>query len=114
MLEGKQNGVEGPVSLDLFLFLLSSYGEGHWRPVRRCTEIVQSWCDLSSETGDLEEGYYAQVCAVSRNASGCVRTQRFDPKLDSKKQQRAGFPTKIGFISVKLHLFFFFFFTKIL
>lgn len=60
-----------------------------WRAVQRCTEIVQSWCDLSNETRDLEQGYYARVRAVSRKAySRWVMTQkRFDPKSDSKNQR---------------------------
>lgn len=106
MLEGKQNSVEGPVFLDLFLFLLYSYGAADWRAVQRCTKIVQSRCDLSKETRDLEQGYFARVRAVSRKAhSNWVRTRRFDPKSDSKNQQRAGFCTSTGLISVKLHFF---------
>lgn len=57
----------------------------HWRAVQRCTEIVQSWCDLSKEMWDLEQGYYARVRAVSGRASSkWALTQRFDPKSDSK------------------------------
>ncbi len=56
-----------------------------WRPVRGCTEIMRSWCDLSNETWDLEQLYYARVRAVRRGASSkWVFTQRFDPMLDSK------------------------------
>lgn len=56
-----------------------------WRPVRRCTEIVRSWCDLSNETWDLEHGYYARVRAVSRRASSkwALTGRRFDPKTDT-------------------------------
>lgn len=85
------------MSLDLFLFLLYSYGDSvaddkgrrvRWRAVQRCTEVVQSWCDLSNETWDLEQGYYARVRAVSRKAySRWVLTRRFDPKSDSKNQR---------------------------
>ncbi|KAL3052697.1 hypothetical protein OYC64_005265 [Pagothenia borchgrevinki] len=57
----------------------------HWRAVPRCTDIVWRWCDLSNETGDLAQGYYARVRAVSRRAfSTWVRTtRRFDPKSDT-------------------------------
>lgn len=56
----------------------------HWRRVPGCTEIMRRWCDLSSETWDLEQGYYARVHAVSRRASSkWVLTGRFDPKLDT-------------------------------
>ncbi|KAM9339207.1 interleukin-20 receptor subunit alpha [Symphorus nematophorus] len=55
-----------------------------WRAVWACTEIVRSWCDLSNETSDLEQGYYARVRAVSRRASSkWVLSPRFDPKLDT-------------------------------
>lgn len=78
-----------------------------WRAVQRCTKIVQSWCDLSNETRDLEQEYYARVRAVSRKAySEWVLTRRFDPKSHSKKQQRADFCTLTGLVSVKLHFFF--------
>ncbi|XP_070843686.1 interleukin-20 receptor subunit alpha [Chaetodon trifascialis] len=56
----------------------------NWRAVRRCTEIVRSWCDLSNETWDLEQGYYARVRAVSRRTSSkWALTWRFDPKSDT-------------------------------
>ncbi|XP_032398589.1 interleukin-20 receptor subunit alpha [Etheostoma spectabile] len=56
----------------------------NWRAVRLCTKIARSWCDLSNETWDLEEGYYARVRAVSQRASSkWVVTRRFDPKTDT-------------------------------
>ncbi|XP_059212501.1 interleukin-20 receptor subunit alpha [Centropristis striata] len=57
----------------------------HWRAVRRCTEIVRSWCDLSKETWDLEHGYYGRVRAVSRRTSSkwALTRRRFDPKTDT-------------------------------
>ncbi|XP_076612549.1 interleukin-20 receptor subunit alpha [Chaetodon auriga] len=56
----------------------------NWRAVRRCTEIGRSWCDLSNETWDLEQGYYARVRAVSRRTSSkWALTWRFDPKSDT-------------------------------
>ncbi|KAF3849725.1 hypothetical protein F7725_019444 [Dissostichus mawsoni] len=60
-------------------------GRAHWRAVPRCTDIVRRWCDLSNETGDPEQGYYARVRAVSRNASSSWvhTTRRFDPKSDT-------------------------------
>ncbi|XP_042371344.1 interleukin-20 receptor subunit alpha-like, partial [Plectropomus leopardus] len=56
-----------------------------WRAVRRCTEIVRSWCDLSNETWDLEHGYYGRVRAVSQRASSkwALTGSRFDPKTDT-------------------------------
>ncbi|KAK1889474.1 Interleukin-20 receptor subunit alpha [Dissostichus eleginoides] len=60
-------------------------GRAHWRAVPRCTDIVRRWCDLSNETGDPEQGYYARVRAVSRRASSSwvQTTRRFDPKWDT-------------------------------
>ncbi|KAK5853110.1 hypothetical protein PBY51_006929 [Eleginops maclovinus] len=57
----------------------------HWRAVQRCTKIVRSWCDLSNETWDLDQGYHARVRAVTLGASSkWVRTKkRFDPKMDT-------------------------------
>ncbi|XP_029281719.1 interleukin-20 receptor subunit alpha [Cottoperca gobio] len=77
-----------------FIVQYAIYGESvegsegrrvHWRKVRRCTEIVRSWCDLSNETKDLEQGYYARVRAVSRRASSkwVLTGRRFDPKTDT-------------------------------
>lgn len=56
-----------------------------WRSVQHCTEVVRCWCDLSNETWDLEQGYYARVRAVSRKTSSkwVVTWRRFDPKLDT-------------------------------
>lgn len=62
-----------------------------WREVQRCTEVRQSWCDLSNETRDQEQGYYVRVRAVSRQASSkWVWTPRFHPKSDSKNQREMG------------------------
>ncbi|XP_034384004.1 interleukin-20 receptor subunit alpha [Cyclopterus lumpus] len=57
----------------------------NWRAVRRCTEIMRSWCDLSNETWDQEEGYHARVCAVSRRrvSAWALTRWRFDPKTDT-------------------------------
>ncbi|XP_034554986.1 interleukin-20 receptor subunit alpha [Notolabrus celidotus] len=57
----------------------------NWRSVRHCTEIVRCWCDLSNETLDLEEGYYAKVRAVSKRASSkwAWTLRRFEPKSDT-------------------------------
>ncbi|KAK5903732.1 hypothetical protein CgunFtcFv8_007487 [Champsocephalus gunnari] len=57
--------------------------QAHWRAVPRCTGIVRRRCDLSNETGDLEQGYYARVRAVSRRARWVRTTKRFDPKSDT-------------------------------
>ncbi|XP_060946929.1 interleukin-20 receptor subunit alpha [Limanda limanda] len=57
----------------------------NWRAVRQCTDTVRSWCDLSNETRDEEQGYYARVRAVGRRAPSkwTMTLRRFDPKLDT-------------------------------
>ncbi|XP_075940760.1 interleukin-20 receptor subunit alpha [Anarhichas minor] len=57
----------------------------NWREVRRCKKIVQSWCDLSNETWDLEQGYHARVRAVTQGAfsTWAWPRKRFDPKTDT-------------------------------
>ncbi|XP_061563169.1 interleukin-20 receptor subunit alpha [Cololabis saira] len=57
----------------------------HWRAVRKCTDIMRTWCDLSAETWDEEQGYHARVRAmVKRSSSKWAMTQRrFDPKSDT-------------------------------
>ncbi|XP_034436756.1 interleukin-20 receptor subunit alpha [Hippoglossus hippoglossus] len=57
----------------------------NWRAVWQCTDIARSWCDLSNETWDQEQGYYARVRVAGRRASSkwTMTLRRFDPKLDT-------------------------------
>ncbi|XP_007561075.1 interleukin-20 receptor subunit alpha [Poecilia formosa] len=57
----------------------------YWRAVDKCTNIVRTWCDLSAETWDEEEGYYARVRALGRKSfSKWTETnKRFDPKSET-------------------------------
>ncbi|XP_028296136.1 interleukin-20 receptor subunit alpha isoform X2 [Gouania willdenowi] len=57
----------------------------HWRPVPQCTKIVQTWCDLSKETEDEEQGYYARVRSVHRKtfSKWTLTQRRFDPKSET-------------------------------
>lgn len=57
----------------------------YWRAVQRCSEIVRTWCDLSRETEDEEQGYYARVRAFTKTTSSmwAVTPRRFDPKEDT-------------------------------
>ncbi|KAM6915118.1 interleukin-20 receptor subunit alpha [Xenentodon cancila] len=57
----------------------------HWRAVRQCTNIMRTWCDLSPETWDEEQGYHARVRALVRTASSkwASTQRRFDPKSDT-------------------------------
>ncbi|CAN9507751.1 unnamed protein product [Ophioblennius macclurei] len=56
-----------------------------WRKVNACQEIVRTWCDLSKETEDEEQGYHARVRAVSRRAASkwVLTLRRFDPKVET-------------------------------
>lgn len=64
------------------------YGDGEknkakvvWRPAKQCREVLQTSCDLSYETSDLEEEYYGRVRAISpAGASKWKTTSRFMPK----------------------------------
>ncbi|XP_067841397.1 interleukin-20 receptor subunit alpha-like [Heptranchias perlo] len=60
------------------------YGEKDWKNKKECQNIIKTYCDLSNETDDYEEHYYARVRAVSGavfsdwNISG-----RFNPKVET-------------------------------
>ncbi|XP_055728829.1 uncharacterized protein LOC129817520 [Salvelinus fontinalis] len=56
-----------------------------WRVKKQCRDIPQTWCDLSNETTDLDEGYFARVKAVGTNLSSkwAFTEKRFDPKADT-------------------------------
>ncbi|XP_048860531.1 interleukin-20 receptor subunit alpha isoform X2 [Brienomyrus brachyistius] len=59
-------------------------GQEVWRGVKACKKLRKTWCDLSDETSDLEEKYYARVRAVDKNGSSeWNHTDRFDPFLDT-------------------------------
>ncbi|XP_021467514.2 interleukin-20 receptor subunit alpha isoform X2 [Oncorhynchus mykiss] len=56
-----------------------------WRVKNQCRDIPQTQCDLSNETTDLDEGYFARVKAVGTNLSSkwAFTEKRFDPKADT-------------------------------
>nr|XP_015213831.1 PREDICTED: interleukin-20 receptor subunit alpha-like isoform X1 [Lepisosteus oculatus] len=58
-------------------------GKPVWRFPRQCKEVVSTWCDLSEETSDLDEQYYARVKAVGKGPSQWKTTERFNPKLQT-------------------------------
>uniref|UniRef100_A0A3P9LN56 Fibronectin type-III domain-containing protein n=1 Tax=Oryzias latipes TaxID=8090 RepID=A0A3P9LN56_ORYLA len=57
-----------------------------WMAVRQCTAIVRTWCDLSAQTSDLDDGYYARVRSVVRKKSSkwTGLQRRFDPKEETR------------------------------
>ncbi|KAL4649102.1 interleukin-20 receptor subunit alpha [Arapaima gigas] len=61
-----------------------SPGQLVWRMKKQCRRVAKTFCDLSSETRDLEEKYYARVRVVSgQEPSEWILTERFDPRSDT-------------------------------
>ncbi|NXI16201.1 I20RA protein, partial [Irena cyanogastra] len=76
--EGTGDGV-------LYKVKYAVYGVGKWIRKPECRNINRTWCDLSSETSDYEEQYYASVKAFLNGAcSDWVETTRFNPLTDTK------------------------------
>ncbi|NXA10409.1 I20RA protein, partial [Sapayoa aenigma] len=76
--EGTGNGI-------LYKVKYSVYGVGKWIRKPECRNINRTWCDLSSETSDYEEQYYASVKAFLNGMfSDWVETTRFNPLTDTK------------------------------
>ncbi|XP_074844842.1 interleukin-20 receptor subunit alpha [Carettochelys insculpta] len=61
------------------------YGIGKWIKKSECKNISRAWCDLSNETYNHEDQYYARVKAFfSGNCSRWTETSRFYPLTDTK------------------------------
>ncbi|XP_419723.2 interleukin-20 receptor subunit alpha isoform X1 [Gallus gallus] len=76
--EGTGDGV-------LYNVKYSVYGDGKWIRKPECRNINRTWCDLSSETADHEEQYYASVKAfLNGKCSNWIETTRFNPLTDTK------------------------------
>ncbi|NXY24566.1 I20RA protein, partial [Atrichornis clamosus] len=76
--EGIDDGV-------LYKVKYSVYGVGKWIRKPECRNINRTWCDLSSETSDYEEQYYASVKAfLNGMCSDWMETTRFNPLTDTK------------------------------
>ncbi|XP_016370142.1 interleukin-20 receptor subunit alpha [Sinocyclocheilus rhinocerous] len=56
-----------------------------WRRVEHCTSVTQNECDVSQETFNLEDDYYARVRAVSANTQSVWNESmhRFSPEFDT-------------------------------
>uniref|UniRef100_A0A8C3SWA8 Interleukin 20 receptor subunit alpha n=2 Tax=Chelydra serpentina TaxID=8475 RepID=A0A8C3SWA8_CHESE len=74
------------VLVQLSLLSLSCrYGIGKWIKKSECKDISRTWCDLSNETYNHEDQYYASVKAFfSGNCSRWTETARFNPLTDTK------------------------------
>ncbi|NXP64662.1 I20RA protein, partial [Chloropsis cyanopogon] len=76
--EGTGDGV-------LYKVKYAVYGVGKWIRKPECRNINRTWCDLSSETSDYKEQYYASVKAFLNGAcSDWMETTRFNPLTDTK------------------------------
>ncbi|NXU52902.1 I20RA protein, partial [Turnix velox] len=69
----------------LYKVKYSVYGVGKWIRKPECGNINRTWCDLSNETSDYEEQYYASVKAfLNGMCSEWVETTRFNPLTDTR------------------------------
>ncbi|XP_029452351.1 interleukin-20 receptor subunit alpha [Rhinatrema bivittatum] len=70
----------------LYTVKYKMYGTKEYHCKFECKNISKTWCDLSNETSDYEEHYYAKVKASSNYAtcSKWAETDRFFPKTDTK------------------------------
>ncbi|KAM8809397.1 interleukin-20 receptor subunit alpha [Eudromia elegans] len=69
----------------LYKVKYSVYGIGKWIRKSECRNISRTWCDLSSETADYEEQYYASVKAFLHGmCSNWMETTRFNPLTETK------------------------------
>ncbi|XP_063047348.1 interleukin-22 receptor subunit alpha-2 [Engraulis encrasicolus] len=61
------------------------YGEKQWTSVRHCQNITALQCDLSRQTADPREWYYARVQAATNGVqSEWVMSSRFHPQWESR------------------------------
>ncbi|XP_051020540.1 interleukin-22 receptor subunit alpha-2 [Acomys russatus] len=62
-----------------------TYGQRQWRDKRECWGTAALFCDLTNETSDLYEPYYARVMAAwAGSFSAWSRTPRFTPWWETK------------------------------
>ncbi|KAM6115939.1 interleukin-22 receptor subunit alpha-1 [Phoenicopterus ruber ruber] len=61
------------------------YGEKAWLNKRECQRITQTFCNLTRETENFTEHYYARVRATGLNycSSNWVCSERFEPKKET-------------------------------
>lgn len=79
----------------IFVFSFSRYGQRQWKNKEDCWGILESFCDLTNETSDIQEPYYGRVRTISAGIrSDWTMTQRFTPWWESE------------FHGVPLHLLF--------
>ncbi|XP_059837270.1 uncharacterized protein LOC132400328 [Hypanus sabinus] len=68
----------------LFSVHYKVYGEPDWKIKTECQNITRTYCDLSNETDDYKEHYYARVRSVSEAGfSNWIRSGRFNPEMET-------------------------------
>ncbi|XP_072105379.1 interleukin-20 receptor subunit alpha-like [Mobula birostris] len=68
----------------LFSVHYKMYGERDWKIKTECRNITKTYCDLSNETDDYKEHYYARVRSVSEAGfSNWIRSGRFNPEMET-------------------------------
>ncbi|XP_065600667.1 interleukin-22 receptor subunit alpha-1 isoform X2 [Cyrtonyx montezumae] len=68
----------------LFDVQYKQYGEKAWLNKRECQSITQPFCNLTRETENFTEHYYARVRATSHHcSSNWVRSERFEPRKET-------------------------------
>ncbi|XP_072533159.1 interleukin-22 receptor subunit alpha-2 [Salminus brasiliensis] len=73
----------GPKDLQYFV-QYKVYGDKQWSAAKLCQAIHEFQCDLSQETSDPREWYYARVQAVSsKGLSTWAISSRFHPQWDT-------------------------------
>ncbi|XP_041108790.1 interleukin-22 receptor subunit alpha-2-like [Polyodon spathula] len=66
----------------LYFVQYKIYGDTRWSNKTACWGINEKFCDLSKETSDNREWYYARVCAATPDVqSDWVFSQKFIPYL---------------------------------
>ncbi|XP_041043169.1 interleukin-20 receptor subunit alpha-like isoform X1 [Carcharodon carcharias] len=80
------------------------YGEKNWKNKKECQNVTRTHCDLSNETADYEEYYYARVRAVSSAGfSDWNKSGRFNPKVETNiSSPKITVETGVGSINITL------------
>ncbi|XP_028843984.1 interleukin-22 receptor subunit alpha-2 [Denticeps clupeoides] len=78
----KQNNLTA--STDFYSVQYKVYGDKQWTTAKHCQRISLSYCDLTQETSDPREWYYARVQASSADGqSAWTLSPRFCPQWET-------------------------------
>ncbi|XP_036598564.1 interleukin-22 receptor subunit alpha-1 [Trichosurus vulpecula] len=82
----KWENVQGGPPDTVYSVQYKRYGDSKWKPKEECQNITQTLCNLTYETRDTEEQYFAKVTAFSQGRGGIVewrQTTRFSACRDT-------------------------------